>query len=80
VVRGTGDEQVVVGEGRLSSLKHFKKDVNELSSGHECGLHVSGVSDYRVGDIVQCITSKSAKRKLTVDKAYGKAFQYYKGK
>jgi translation initiation factor IF-2 len=44
---------VVVFEGKFSSLKHFKDDVKEVAEGHECGISLAGFNDLREGDIVE---------------------------
>lgn len=43
----------VISESRVSSLKRFKEDVAEVSTGLECGLGVEGSADFQVGDIVE---------------------------
>lgn len=43
----------MIHESQLSSLKHFKDDVSELTSGNECGVGVEGFSDFAVGDIIE---------------------------
>ncbi len=40
-------------EGQISSLKRFKDDVKEISSGHECGLGIENFNDIKVGDIIE---------------------------
>ena len=45
VVRG-GE---VVFEGRINSLKHFKDDVREMTSGYECGIGIEGFKDFKFG-------------------------------
>jgi len=44
----------VIYTGRLSSLKRFKDDANEVRSGFECGASVSNFNDVKVGDILEC--------------------------
>ena len=46
------DDQVIY-EGKISSLKRFKDDVKEVSSGYECGLTLENFKDIQVGDIVE---------------------------
>ena len=46
-------DQVVVHEGKLASLKRFKDDVREVSSGYECGLSLEGYQDIKQGDVVE---------------------------
>ncbi len=43
----------VVHDGRISSLRHFKQDVNEMAAGFECGVGVEDFSDFQEGDVVE---------------------------
>ncbi len=45
---------VVIYTARISSLRRFKEDVNEVRSGFECGASVSNFSDVKVGDVLEC--------------------------
>lgn len=45
--------QVVLFDGKLSSLKRFKDDVREVAQGYECGLSLDGYDDIREGDQVE---------------------------
>ena len=47
-------EGSVVYTGRISSLKRFKDDANEVRTGFECGASVSNFNDIKVGDILEC--------------------------
>jgi translation initiation factor IF-2 len=40
-------------ESRVSSLKRFKNDVKEVTTGQECGVGIENYSDFQVGDILQ---------------------------
>ncbi|MDA1067151.1 MAG: translation initiation factor IF-2 [Verrucomicrobia bacterium] len=40
--------------GKISMLKRFKEDVNEVRTGYECGVQLSGFGDYEEGDIIEC--------------------------
>ncbi|MFZ4463909.1 MAG: translation initiation factor IF-2 [Bacteroidales bacterium] len=55
---------IVIYSGALGSLKRFKDDVKEVSTGYECGLNIDGFNDIRVGDIVEGYTEKEVLRKL----------------
>lgn len=44
---------VVVYEGKLASLKRFKDDVREVSSGYECGMTIENFNDIKEGDIIE---------------------------
>jgi len=46
-------DQVVVHQGRLSSLKRFKDDVREVAAGYECGLGLEGFQDIQKGDVAE---------------------------
>jgi len=47
-------DNVVTYTGRISSLRRFKEDVNEVRQGFECGVGVSNFNDVKVGDILEC--------------------------
>ncbi|HXX13540.1 MAG TPA: translation initiation factor IF-2 [Candidatus Eremiobacteraceae bacterium] len=39
---------------KLSSLKRFKDDVNEVRTGFECGIGIANFNDVKVGDALEC--------------------------
>ena len=45
---------VVIYTARITSLKRFKEDANEVRQGFECGVGVSNFADVKVGDILEC--------------------------
>ncbi|MCJ7541169.1 MAG: translation initiation factor IF-2, partial [Desulfobacterales bacterium] len=45
---------VVIYEGKISSLRHFKDDVKEVQSGYECGIGIKNYNDVKLGDIIEC--------------------------
>ena len=47
-------DNVVVFEGKLSSLRHLKDDVREMAAGYECGMSLEGHNDIKEGDVVEC--------------------------
>ncbi|KAF0201465.1 MAG: translation initiation factor [Bacteroidetes bacterium] len=55
---------IVVHTGTLGSLKRFKDDVREVSSGYECGLNIDNFNDIRVKDIIEGYEIVETKRKL----------------
>ncbi len=55
---------VVVYTGKLSSLKRFKDDVQEVQKGFECGLSIENFNDIKVGDIVEGYEEVEVKRTL----------------
>jgi len=42
-----------IGEGRISSLKHFKEDAREIVAGQECGIGLEGFEDFQTGDTME---------------------------
>jgi translation initiation factor IF-2 len=55
---------VVVYTGKLSSLKRFKDDVNEVKKGFECGMSIENFNDIKAGDIIEGYTEVEIKRTL----------------
>lgn len=56
---------IVVYTGVLGSLKRFKDDVKEVTSGMDCGLNIDGYNDIKVGDMVEAYQIVEIKRKLS---------------
>ncbi len=54
---------IVIYTGKLGSLKRFKDDVKEVTSGQDCGLNIESYNDIRVGDIVEGYEQVEVKRK-----------------
>jgi len=46
-------DNIVVYEGKISSLKRFKEDVREVQAGYECGLTIENFNDIKEGDILE---------------------------
>ena len=46
-------DNVVVYEGKISSLKRFKDDVKVVQSGYECGLGIENFNDIKIGDVIE---------------------------
>ncbi|MHB8883604.1 MAG: translation initiation factor IF-2 [Methylovirgula sp.] len=57
-------DNVVVHEGRLSTLKRFKDEVKEVGSGQECGMAFENYQDMRVNDVIECYNVHEIKRSL----------------
>ncbi len=57
-------DNVVVHEGKLSTLKRFKDEVKEVVSGQECGMAFENYQDMRVGDVIECYNVQEIKRSL----------------
>ncbi|PKP76420.1 MAG: translation initiation factor IF-2 [Alphaproteobacteria bacterium HGW-Alphaproteobacteria-3] len=57
-------DDVVIHEGKLSTLKRFKDEVKEVQSGQECGMAFEGYQDMRKGDVIECFDVEVVKRSL----------------
>ena len=55
-------EEVVIHEGKLSSLKRFKDDAKEVAKGYECGLQIENYNDIKEGDIIEAFVMEEVKR------------------
>ncbi len=55
---------VVVNQGRLASLRRFKDDVKEVSTGFECGIGIENFNDIKLGDVIEIYTEESVATKL----------------
>ena len=57
-------DNVVIHEGELSQLKHFKEDVREVREGFECGIALASYQDIQVGDRIECFEMEEVARQL----------------
>ncbi|PNG25785.1 translation initiation factor IF-2 [Methylocella silvestris] len=57
-------DNVVVHEGKLSTLKRFKDEVKEVVAGQECGMAFEHYQDMRVGDVIECYRVEEIQRTL----------------
>ncbi|MDH7797885.1 MULTISPECIES: translation initiation factor IF-2 [unclassified Beijerinckia] len=57
-------DNVVVHEGKLSTLKRFKDEVKEVLAGQECGMAFENYQDMRQGDVIECYRVEEVKRSL----------------
>ncbi len=53
---------IVVFEGKISSLKRFKDDVKEIATGYEGGLGLENYNDIKEGDALEAYVMKEIKR------------------
>lgn len=58
-------EGIVIYTGTLGSLKRFKDDAREVSSGQECGLNIDRFNDIKVGDFVEAFSITEVKKKMS---------------
>ncbi|MFQ5736553.1 MAG: translation initiation factor IF-2 [Thermodesulfobacteriota bacterium] len=57
-------DNVIIYDGKLSSLKRFKDDVKEVATGYECGMAIEGYNDIKEGDVIELYTLKEEAAKL----------------
>jgi translation initiation factor IF-2 len=57
-------DNVVVYEGKMSSLRRFKDDVKEVASGYECGIGLENYNDIKNGDIIEAFEMEKIASKL----------------
>ncbi|MBI5484911.1 MAG: translation initiation factor IF-2 [Deltaproteobacteria bacterium] len=57
-------DNVVVYEGKLSSLRRIKDDVKEVASGYECGIGLENYNDIKLGDIIEAFEIEKFATKL----------------
>ncbi len=58
-----GGEQVF--KGKLGSLKRFKDDAREVTSGMECGIGINNFNDLQVGDQIEAFVTERVAAELT---------------
>ncbi len=57
-------DNVVIYTGKISSLRRFKDDVNEVQSGYECGIGIENYNDIKQGDIIEPYVTEEVSRTL----------------
>ena len=57
-------DNVVIHEGKLSTLKRFKDEAREVAAGQECGMSFENYEDMRKGDVIECYRVESVQRSL----------------
>ena len=57
-------DNVVIHEGKLSTLKRFKDEVKEVTAGQECGMAFENYGDMRAGDVIECYRVETIQRSL----------------
>jgi translation initiation factor IF-2 len=57
-------DNVVIHEGKLSTLKRFKDEVREVTAGQECGMAFEGYQDMRAADVIECFEVEHIQRSL----------------
>ncbi len=57
------DGQVVF-DGKMSTLRRFQDEVEEVKAGLECGIRLADYNDYEEGDIIECYSLEKIKQTL----------------
>ncbi|MFN2470030.1 MAG: translation initiation factor IF-2 [Gaiellaceae bacterium] len=52
----------VIYETTIDSLKRFKDDAREVAEGFECGIHLAGYDDVKVGDVLEIYETRQIER------------------
>jgi translation initiation factor IF-2 len=58
-------DNVVVYEGKISSLRRFKEDASEVKEGFECGVGLENYNDVKIGDFIEAFAIEKIARQLT---------------
>ena len=58
----------VVWEGKIGSLRRFKDDAREVTSGYECGIGLENFNDVKPGDVIEAFEMEAVLRKLVAPK------------
>jgi translation initiation factor IF-2 len=57
-------DNVVIHEGKLSTLQRFKDEVREVRDSMECGMSFENYQDLKKGDVIECFTVEEIARTL----------------
>ncbi|MCJ2019063.1 translation initiation factor IF-2 [Methylobacterium sp. E-065] len=57
-------DSVVIHEGKLKTLKRFKDDAKEVTSGQDCGMAFENFENMRAGDTIECYRVEEIRRTL----------------
>ncbi len=52
-------DNVVIHEGKISSLRRFKDDVKEVAEGYECGVGLENFNDIKEKDVLECFVMEA---------------------
>lgn len=57
-------DNIIIYEGKISSLRRFKDDVREVAQGYECGIGIEKFNDIKEGDIIEAFFMEKIERTL----------------
>jgi translation initiation factor IF-2 len=52
----------VIYETTIDSLKRFQDDAREVAEGFECGIHLAGFDDVKIGDVLEVYETREVER------------------
>lgn len=55
-------DNIVIHDGKLSTLKRFKDEAKEVTKGFECGIQIENYNDIKEGDIIEVYIMEEIKR------------------
>ncbi|OGQ00399.1 MAG: hypothetical protein A2026_13735 [Deltaproteobacteria bacterium RBG_19FT_COMBO_46_12] len=58
-------DNVIVYDGRISSLRRFKDDMKDCNQGLECGIGIENFNDIKLGDIIESYEMEEVQSRLT---------------
>ncbi|MBN1636199.1 MAG: translation initiation factor IF-2 [Deltaproteobacteria bacterium] len=58
-------DNVLVFDGTIESLRRFKDDVKEVSSGYECGIGLNNFNDIKAGDVIEVYKQQEKEREVS---------------
>ena len=69
VIKRTGKVRVirdgiVIWDGRIATLRHFKDEAREVKAGMDCGVALEGFQDFEAGDLLEAYDVIEEKRSL----------------
>ena len=59
-------DDVVLHDGKISSLKRFKDDAKEVAKGYECGVGIDNFNDLKETDQLEFYEMREIAKKLTL--------------
>ena len=54
---------VIVYEGAITSMRHYRDDVESVRAGSECGIGIEGYQDIKEGDVLEGYRIEQVARK-----------------
>jgi translation initiation factor IF-2 len=51
-----------VGDTTVTSLRHFREEVNEMNAGTECGIILQGFNEFQEGDVLEVHRQERGRR------------------